>query len=143
MNNKWLALLCLIVVFHTTHAQELRVVDAAKNDDMDTVQSLIRSGADVNIPGADGSTALSFAAHHNNKDMLDVLLIAALPYVAVVLFLLVSIQRYRRDPFTFSSLSSQFLTMLGREDESPNDVVNEHVVAKLLSVAIDRKRLTR
>lgn len=41
--------------------------------------------------------------------MLDVLLFAALPYVAVVLFLLVSIQRYRRDPFTFSSLSSQFL----------------------------------
>ena len=32
-----------------------------------------------------------------------------LPYVSVVLFLLVSIQRYRRDPFTFSSLSSQFL----------------------------------
>ena len=41
--------------------------------------------------------------------MLDVLLFAALPYVAVVLFLMVSIQRYRRDPFTFSSLSSQFL----------------------------------
>ena len=41
--------------------------------------------------------------------MLDVLMFAALPYVAVVLFLLVSIQRYRRDPFTFSSLSSQFL----------------------------------
>lgn len=41
--------------------------------------------------------------------MLDVLAFAALPYVAVVLFLVVSIQRYRRDPFTFSSLSSQFL----------------------------------
>lgn len=41
--------------------------------------------------------------------MLDVLLFAALPYVAVVLFFIVSIQRYRRDPFTFSSLSSQFL----------------------------------
>ncbi len=41
--------------------------------------------------------------------MLDLLLFAALPYVAIVVFLLVSIQRYRRDPFTFSSLSSQFL----------------------------------
>ncbi len=41
--------------------------------------------------------------------MLDNLLFGALPYVAIVLFLLVSIQRYRRDPFTFSSLSSQFL----------------------------------
>lgn len=41
--------------------------------------------------------------------MLDVLLYGALPYVALALFLGVSIQRYRRDPFTFSSLSSQFL----------------------------------
>ena len=41
--------------------------------------------------------------------MLDLLLFGALPYVAVALFLLVSIQRYRREPFSFSSLSSQFL----------------------------------
>lgn len=41
--------------------------------------------------------------------MLDILLFAALPYVAMVLFLGVSIRRYRRDPFSFSSLSSQFL----------------------------------
>jgi len=41
--------------------------------------------------------------------MLETLLFAALPYVSAVLFLFVSIQRYRRDPFTFSSLSSQFL----------------------------------
>ncbi len=41
--------------------------------------------------------------------MLDVLLFGALPYVAMALFLVVSIQRYRREPFTFSSLSSQFL----------------------------------
>jgi len=41
--------------------------------------------------------------------MLDILLFGALPYVAIILFLLVSIQRYRQDPFTFSSLSSQFL----------------------------------
>ena len=41
--------------------------------------------------------------------MLDLLVFGALPYVALILFLLVSIQRYRRDPFTFSSLSSQFL----------------------------------
>ncbi len=45
--------------------------------------------------------------------MLDVLLFAALPYVSAVLFLFVSIQRYRRDPFTFSSLSSQFLESRG------------------------------
>lgn len=41
--------------------------------------------------------------------MLDVLLFAVLPYVSFVLFLLVSIHRYRKNPFSFSSLSSQFL----------------------------------
>lgn len=45
--------------------------------------------------------------------MLNALLFGALPYVAIVLFLLVSIQRYRNDPFTFSSLSSQFLETQG------------------------------
>jgi nitrate reductase gamma subunit len=41
--------------------------------------------------------------------MLDTLLFGAAPYVAIVLFLVVSIQRYRKEPFSFSSLSSQFL----------------------------------
>lgn len=41
--------------------------------------------------------------------MFDVLLFGALPYLSVALLLIVSIQRYRKDPFTFSSLSSQFL----------------------------------
>lgn len=41
--------------------------------------------------------------------VLDVLVFAVLPYVALLLFVGVSVQRYRRDPFTFSSLSSQFL----------------------------------
>jgi len=41
--------------------------------------------------------------------VLDLLLFAVLPYISIVLFLFVSIQRYRHDPFTFSSLSSQFL----------------------------------
>lgn len=40
---------------------------------------------------------------------LDLLLFAAFPYVATFTLLLVSIQRYRMQTFTFSSLSSQFL----------------------------------
>ena len=40
---------------------------------------------------------------------LDQLLFIALPYVAIVLFFFVSIARYQGRPFTFSSLSSQFL----------------------------------
>ncbi len=40
---------------------------------------------------------------------LDTALFVGLPYVALVLFVLVSIQRYRGRRFTYSSLSSQFL----------------------------------
>lgn len=41
--------------------------------------------------------------------MLDVVLFGVFPYVAVILLVVVSIQRYRSRGFTFSSLSSQFL----------------------------------
>ncbi|NQU48186.1 MAG: respiratory nitrate reductase subunit gamma [Planctomycetes bacterium] len=41
--------------------------------------------------------------------MYDILFFVALPYVALVLFFLVGITRYRRRPFSVTSLSSQFL----------------------------------
>src|SRR5262245_42004398 len=41
--------------------------------------------------------------------MPDVLLFAVLPYVVFVVFLIVTIQRYRQRKFTYSTLSSQFL----------------------------------
>ncbi|MBZ0115433.1 MAG: respiratory nitrate reductase subunit gamma [Sandaracinaceae bacterium] len=41
--------------------------------------------------------------------MLDNVLFVVFPYVAIVLLIVVSIQRYRSQRFTFSSLSSQFL----------------------------------
>ena len=40
---------------------------------------------------------------------LDVFLFSALPYVAMTVFFIVTIQRYRQDSFAYSSLSSQFL----------------------------------
>lgn len=40
---------------------------------------------------------------------LDVFLFAVLPYVALALFFIVTIRRYVSGPFTYSSLSSQFL----------------------------------
>lgn len=41
--------------------------------------------------------------------MVDTVLFAVFPYVAIILLIVVSIQRYRSRAFTFSSLSSQFL----------------------------------
>lgn len=40
---------------------------------------------------------------------LDLFSFAVLPYVAIFVFLIVTIQRYRRKAYTYSSLSSQFL----------------------------------
>lgn len=40
---------------------------------------------------------------------LDVVLLAVLPYVAIVLFLVGTVHRYRKETFTYSSLSSQLL----------------------------------
>jgi nitrate reductase gamma subunit len=40
---------------------------------------------------------------------LDTLLFAVLPYVALILFFIVTVQRYRQQSFSYSSLSSQFL----------------------------------
>ena len=45
----------------------------------------------------------------NTLPYLQPLLFAVLPYIALVTFLLVTIQRYRSRAFTYSSLSSQFL----------------------------------
>ena len=44
-----------------------------------------------------------------NWQHLDFVLLAVLPYVAMFTFLLATIQRYRAQGFTYSSLSSQFL----------------------------------
>jgi nitrate reductase gamma subunit len=41
--------------------------------------------------------------------MFDILLFGVLPYMAMAVFLLVTVQRYRQSTFTYSSLSSQFL----------------------------------
>ena len=40
---------------------------------------------------------------------LDILLFGVLPYVAMILFFVVTIQRYRQQKYIYSSLSSQFL----------------------------------
>lgn len=40
---------------------------------------------------------------------LDILLYAVAPYVAMIVFFLMTIQRYRQQSFSYSSLSSQFL----------------------------------
>ncbi len=52
------------------------LVDAAKADDLSEVRRLIQEKADANVPAADGSTALLWAAYHSNAAMAKDLLAA-------------------------------------------------------------------
>lgn len=53
---------------------DLRLVDAARNKDPQTVRALLKQRAEVNAKGHDGSTALLWAAHWNDLDTASALL---------------------------------------------------------------------
>jgi uncharacterized protein len=53
---------------------DLRLVNAATEQDAAAVRALLREGVDVNARRADGATALLYAAHWNDVEMIDLLL---------------------------------------------------------------------
>ena len=52
---------------------DLRLVNAAKNQDSQQVRALLRERPDVNVPSEDGSTALLWAAHWNDLQTAELL----------------------------------------------------------------------
>lgn len=61
--------------FAAQAAPDARVADAAAQRDVAAVRALLRGGSvDVNAPQPDGSTALLWAAHHDDVDMADQLI---------------------------------------------------------------------
>ena len=58
------------------HASDAPLADAAKNNDLDSVRTLMTAGADVNAAQGDGMTALHWAAFHDNVEVVDLLLAA-------------------------------------------------------------------
>ena len=52
---------------------DLRLVNAAKDQDMQQVRTLLSGRPDVNIPSEDGSTALLWAAHWNDLQTAELL----------------------------------------------------------------------
>jgi len=68
-------LLCSIVlILAATRLSASDIADAVKNRDRDAVESLLRQRVDVNAPQADGTTALSWAAHWDDLETADALL---------------------------------------------------------------------
>jgi ankyrin repeat protein len=66
----------LILAAIGAQAADLRLVEAAKNQDATAVRSLLKQHVDVNAPDVDGTTALIYAAHQNNLDLVQLLLAA-------------------------------------------------------------------
>src|SRR5579862_6258596 len=50
------------------------IADAAESRDNETLRTLIKQHADVNLPQADGTTALHWAAHYNDLETVNLLL---------------------------------------------------------------------
>lgn len=55
------------------YSADQRLIDAVRNKDAVAVRALLNEHVDVNTPGADGSTALHWAAHWNDAGMVDLL----------------------------------------------------------------------
>jgi ankyrin repeat protein len=71
---------CFVLAFAATMLlaapADLRLVSAAKNNDLKAVRSLLAQHADVNAVETDGSTALHWAAQRNNLEVADLLIAA-------------------------------------------------------------------
>src|SRR5258708_22268987 len=70
----WRWMLFLLSLASLAAAGDLRLVEAVKNKDTDTVRSLLANHVDVNTLQGDGSTALSWAAHWDDLKVADLLI---------------------------------------------------------------------
>lgn len=55
-------------------ANDLRVADAVENGNREAVRALLREHADVNVPQADGATAIAWAVQLDDREMADLLI---------------------------------------------------------------------
>ena len=67
------SLALLAVVGAAATHEDLRLVDAAKNQDLQQVRALLNGHPDVNVRSEDGSTALLWAAHWNDLPTAELL----------------------------------------------------------------------
>lgn len=105
------------------------VADAAMNGDLSGVRALIAKKADVNAPQPDGSTALHWAVHLSNHDMVDALLKAgADPKTAT---------RLGATPLYLASITGDPVSIkkLLAAGADPNEKILEHGESSLMFAA--------
>jgi uncharacterized protein len=64
----------LVLIPAAAAASDLRLVQAAKDQDRETIRTLLREHVDVNSPQGDGATALHWAAYWDDPLMADLLI---------------------------------------------------------------------
>src|SRR5438128_2555739 len=75
--HKALAVMGFLVIASLAASRgDVRIIDAAKQDNTDAVRALLRQRVDVNARHADGSTALVWATYHENLEMVELLVAA-------------------------------------------------------------------
>ena len=70
----WLWLLAVAAAADTAAAQDLRLITAAAGGDTARVRTLVAEGVDVDGRRADGATALLWASHRDDLELVDLLL---------------------------------------------------------------------
>jgi len=76
--KKSVTFLCFLCI-HMVYAQEndsihFSLLEAVFDNDIQTAQSLLQNGADVNFKGLDNVAAMHYAVNQNNKDMVELLI---------------------------------------------------------------------
>ncbi len=75
LNRYWLAAVLIITPSLSLANDDLRLIDSARTGDSGTVIKLINQSVNVNTAQADGTTALHWAAHRNDMELAEILLI--------------------------------------------------------------------
>ncbi|MDZ7779030.1 MAG: ankyrin repeat domain-containing protein [Gemmatimonadota bacterium] len=73
---KLLGIMAVTAVLSASVPPDAPIADAAQRGDLETVRSLVRSGADVNAAQGDGMTALHWAADRGNAELANLLIYA-------------------------------------------------------------------
>ncbi len=70
----WWIVPLLSAVSLAATSSDLRLIEAAKNEDTVAVRALLKQGVDVSAVWGDGATALHWAAHWDNQEIADLLI---------------------------------------------------------------------
>jgi len=108
-----------IATARADQSPDRRVVDAAKSGNGATVVSLLQQKADVNVPEADGTTAISWAVRQDDVEMVDRLIKAGANVKTA--------NRYGVTPLYLASLNgnADVIVKLLKAGAGANDAVTE------------------